>query len=142
MALVKTITFVELWAIVAVDIVGAPVLAPSYWFASSFVGWGPRNPIDTVARYLESISQDSVRAIRYPFTGVSGAAAATGGNRQSSSAPTASRQALLRAGTGKRHSGVATHRGGSTSRATKHNETPKTGTESRSTRRHASSRDD
>jgi hypothetical protein len=171
-ALVKTITFVELWAIVAVDIVGAPVLAPLYWFASSFIGWGPRNPIDAVARYLEAISQDLVRAIQYPFTGISGAAAATGNNVQSSSAP-ASRQVhstpgdlaagdLPGAGTGKGHSALRARSGASIHdaaqldqavdrNAAKHVDTHKTGTGSAPEHRparghgarvHASSRDD
>jgi hypothetical protein len=88
--LVKTITFVELWAIVAVDIVAAPVLEPLYWFAAWATGYGPNNPISFIPRYLEMIAADLLTAIRYPFTGDSGAAAATGNDLQSSLAPAAS----------------------------------------------------
>jgi hypothetical protein len=76
--LVKAITFVELCAIVAVDIVAAPVLEPLYWFAAWAIGNGPDNPIAFIPRYLEMIAADLMTAIRYPFTGISGAAAATG----------------------------------------------------------------
>ncbi|WP_142391370.1 hypothetical protein [Mycobacterium sp. ENV421] len=163
-ALVKTFTFVELWAIVAVDIVAAPVLAPLYWFASSFIGWGPRNPVDAISRYLDVVAQDVVRAIQYPFTGISGAAAATGDNNPTS-APVASQKSrsavstsdnlggrdLPRAGTGKGHSALAVRRGASTPTASTTAGTRKTATSSTAEHRsprghgarvHANSRDD